>query len=467
MQSGGTPTVPSASLSMGAVLTGFPTTTGTPISLPTRLTTPTLWTAQTSVTVHGSAQQQGFVLEGIGEITEKYQWEQQLMCLRGRSGYLHHCKDLVIPDRMFHRDSGQGFSVKSRHWDDAEQRGSGDRYGFHDKRGRGRSNTPNNFGTCSHTDNYQPNAGIGATRYGQQPQYGLIRCLHSRSALAESSNIGRDKADRIRTKLVKKYSADWKGWSKSVDDYASDFYILSSRVVLFESEAQRVSHFCLGLTKRIQDEMILFSPQSLSETVEMAHRVKTKLKPSGYPSYSVPAPVTSTPTSTAPTVGGNPVGIVRTSICYNCGKTRHMRLSFGSLTVVTVDQLLEFWYGHVNSGKPFLWVMRPDSIAGTDGDRQIPRSFWRLLSRGDQQINSWYISEVWEIGLDMKDKCDRATVEKMVRGLMDDKREELPSSTDKIGEMVRSSIKEGGSSFRNFERLIEDIRSMSLQTFQS
>ncbi|KAF6141088.1 hypothetical protein GIB67_006533 [Kingdonia uniflora] len=60
--------------------------------------------------------------------------------------------------------------------------------------------------------------------------------------------------------------------NQSVDDYASDFYMLLSRVVLSESKAQRVSRFRLGLTKRIQDE-ILFSPQSLSEILEMARQV--------------------------------------------------------------------------------------------------------------------------------------------------------------------------------------------------
>ncbi|KAF6165495.1 hypothetical protein GIB67_023324, partial [Kingdonia uniflora] len=78
------------------------------------------------------------------------------------------------------------------------------------------------------------------------------------------------------------------GRSQFVDVYASDFYMLSSRVVLSESEAQRVSRFRLGLTKRIQDEMILFFPQSLSEIVEMARRVEAKLKPSGNPSFTVP-----------------------------------------------------------------------------------------------------------------------------------------------------------------------------------
>ncbi|KAH7515096.1 hypothetical protein FEM48_Zijuj11G0159900 [Ziziphus jujuba var. spinosa] len=37
-------------------------------------------------------------------------------------------------------------------------------------------------------------------------------------------------------------------------------------------------------------------------------------------------------------------------------------VSFGSLINVSVSQLLEFWHGLVNSGHPFLWVIRPDVI---------------------------------------------------------------------------------------------------------
>ncbi|KAL6997601.1 7-deoxyloganetic acid glucosyl transferase, partial [Sarracenia purpurea var. burkii] len=45
-------------------------------------------------------------------------------------------------------------------------------------------------------------------------------------------------------------------------------------------------------------------------------------------------------------------------------------VSFGSITMVTKDQLMEFWHGLVDSGKRFLWAIRPDSIV--DGTNQIP-----------------------------------------------------------------------------------------------
>ncbi|KAF6161074.1 hypothetical protein GIB67_007715 [Kingdonia uniflora] len=181
-------------------------------------------------------------------------------------------------------------------------------------------------------------------------------------------------------------------------------------------------------------------------------------------------------------------------------------VSFGSIAVVTAKQLLEFWYGIVNSGKPFLWVIRPDSIIG---ERQIPEelmlatkergclvdwspqeevlahssiggflthSGWNstleAITAGvpmlcwpcfaDQQINSRYVDAVWKIGLDMKDMCDRSIIERMVRDLMQDRKDEFKKSSEKISNMVRSCVEEGGSSFQNFERLVEDISSMSL-----
>ncbi|XP_047953459.1 7-deoxyloganetic acid glucosyltransferase-like [Salvia hispanica] len=45
-------------------------------------------------------------------------------------------------------------------------------------------------------------------------------------------------------------------------------------------------------------------------------------------------------------------------------------VSFGSITMLTRDELLEFWYGLVKSGYRFLWVVRPDSVIG-DGN-EIP-----------------------------------------------------------------------------------------------
>ncbi|XWS67158.1 hypothetical protein CRYUN_Cryun05aG0263100 [Craigia yunnanensis] len=142
-------------------------------------------------------------------------------------------------------------------------------------------------------------------------------------------------------------------------------------------------------------------------------------------------------------------------------------VSFGSIVSFTHDQMLEFWHGFVNSGKPFLWVIRPNSIIGEDDPGKIlmdleertkgkglivswtpqeevlahpavggflthsgwnstlesiyarvPMICWPAIS--DQQVNSRCVSDVWRVGLDMKDSCERSVVEKMVRDLIED-----------------------------------------------
>ena len=39
-------------------------------------------------------------------------------------------------------------------------------------------------------------------------------------------------------------------------------------------------------------------------------------------------------------------------------------VNFGSITVMTSEQLIEFAWGLANSNKNFLWVIRPDLVAG-------------------------------------------------------------------------------------------------------
>ncbi|KAA8534137.1 hypothetical protein F0562_031670 [Nyssa sinensis] len=182
-------------------------------------------------------------------------------------------------------------------------------------------------------------------------------------------------------------------------------------------------------------------------------------------------------------------------------------VSFGSITVLTRDQLLEFWFGLINSGRRFLWVMRPDSIAGDNGDSQIPtellngtkergymvswapqedvlthpaiggfltHSGWNSTLESiiagvpmicwpyiaDQFINSRFVSEVWKIGLDMKDTCDRLIVETMIRDLMEARKDEFQQRANQMAKLAKQAVHEGGSSYSNVDRLIDYIKSM-------
>lgn len=181
-------------------------------------------------------------------------------------------------------------------------------------------------------------------------------------------------------------------------------------------------------------------------------------------------------------------------------------VSFGSITLLTRNEVLEFWHGLVNSGHKFLWVMRPDSIVG-DGERDrvpveleegtrergcmvgwvpqnevlghasvgafLTHSGWNSTLEGvaagvpmicwpyfaDQTINSRFVSEVWRVGVDMKDSCDRGIVEKMVREIMGARRNELWERASGMADLANKAVGEGGTSSTNFTRLLEFIKS--------
>lgn len=86
----------------------------------------------------------------------------------------------------------------------------------------------------------------------------------------------------------------------------------------------------------------------------------------------------------------------------------------------------------------------------------VPMVCWPYFA--DQQINSRFVDEVWRVGLDMKDRCDRTVVEKMIGDLMSGKRNELSRSAAAMAKMATEAVSEGGSSWDNMNRLIEDMR---------
>ncbi|KAL8156552.1 hypothetical protein AgCh_001593 [Apium graveolens] len=182
-------------------------------------------------------------------------------------------------------------------------------------------------------------------------------------------------------------------------------------------------------------------------------------------------------------------------------------VSFGSQVAITINQKMELWHGLVKSETRFLWIIRQESIIGeTTEDVELlerctkergcivswapqeevlrheaiggffTHSGWNSTLESivegvpmicwphfvDQQVISRYTDAVWKIGLDMKDVFDRIIIEKMVRELMIFRRIEFLESADKIAKLAKESVTEGGSSCRNLDRLIEDIRSMSL-----
>ncbi|KZV57725.1 7-deoxyloganetic acid glucosyltransferase-like, partial [Dorcoceras hygrometricum] len=183
-------------------------------------------------------------------------------------------------------------------------------------------------------------------------------------------------------------------------------------------------------------------------------------------------------------------------------------VSFGSLVVMTNEQYMEFWYGLVNSRQRFLWVIRPDSIVAKSSESRISEelskgtkdrgyivewapqeevlahpsvggflthSGWNSTLESivegvpmicwpyfvDQQVNSRFVGSEWNLGLDMKDTCDRDVVEKMVRDLMEMRKEEFLQRADEMAKSAKRCLARGGSSYDSFENLVRDIESMS------
>lgn len=178
-------------------------------------------------------------------------------------------------------------------------------------------------------------------------------------------------------------------------------------------------------------------------------------------------------------------------------------VSIGSLAVMTKDQLIEIWYGLINCNFKFLWVQRPGSInyefqeipdeliqgtkergfivkwapqelvlahpsiggflthSGWNSTvesivEEVPMICWPYYA--DQQVNSRFVGEVWKIGLDMKDRCDRDCFEKMIREVMEERKDEFLGNVGRIGKLAKLSVGKNGSSYNDLNRLIEDIR---------
>ncbi|XVF83825.1 hypothetical protein PTKIN_Ptkin16aG0524300 [Pterospermum kingtungense] len=187
-------------------------------------------------------------------------------------------------------------------------------------------------------------------------------------------------------------------------------------------------------------------------------------------------------------------------------------VSFGSVTVLSREEVMEFWFGLVKSKARFLWVLRPDNMPGKGSEQDgipvelvegtkekgymvtwapqeevlahsaiggfLTHSGWNSTLESvvegvpmicwpyfvDQQLNSRFVSEVWKLGLDMKDVCDREVVEKMVNDLMVDKKEVFVKSAAKYAKLAKESVNVGGSSYCSLDSLIKEIRLMNKNT---
>ncbi|KAM1353098.1 hypothetical protein TB2_032321 [Malus domestica] len=91
---------------------------------------------------------------------------------------------------------------------------------------------------------------------------------------------------------------------------------------------------------------------------------------------------------------------------------------------------------------------------------RVPMLCWPQLA--EQQVTSRWIGEVWRIGIDMKDTCERSMVKEMIRRLMEegDERKEILRSVERFSKLARVAVSENGSSYDNLDKLIHDLRNL-------
>ncbi|KAJ4725689.1 UDP-glycosyltransferase [Melia azedarach] len=182
-------------------------------------------------------------------------------------------------------------------------------------------------------------------------------------------------------------------------------------------------------------------------------------------------------------------------------------VSLGSLTLIDESELAEMAWGLANSKQPFLWVVRPGSVCGSDWLESLPEGFkesigergcivkwapqkevlahgsvggfwshcgWNstlesisegvpMICRpnsGDQKVNARYLSHVWKVGLELENEVQRGEVERAVRRLMVDKKGmEMRDRAKDLKEKTELCIGKGGSSYNSLNELLKLISS--------
>ncbi|KAG2705072.1 hypothetical protein I3760_05G035500 [Carya illinoinensis] len=178
-------------------------------------------------------------------------------------------------------------------------------------------------------------------------------------------------------------------------------------------------------------------------------------------------------------------------------------VNFGSITVLTLPQMIEFASGLTNSKKAFLWVIRPGMVKGDSvivpheflgetKDRGIVVSWcpqehvlshpsiggflthcgWNSMIESmcagvpmlcwpffaDQQTNCRFACVEWGIGMEIDSNVKSDEVEKLVRELMEgEKGKEMKKHAMKWKKMAEKTVGIDGSSNLNLDKVVKEV----------
>ncbi|KAL5705214.1 7-deoxyloganetin glucosyltransferase [Ranunculus cassubicifolius] len=178
-------------------------------------------------------------------------------------------------------------------------------------------------------------------------------------------------------------------------------------------------------------------------------------------------------------------------------------VNFGSITVITQQQMTEFAWGLANSKQNFLWVIRSDVVSG-DTAMLSPEFLSEIKERGllvswcpqeqvlnhpsiggflthsgwnstlesvcsgvpmicwpffaDQQMNCRYTCAHWDIGLEIDSNVNRDDVEYLVRELMEgSKGKDMRMKAMTWKRKAAEAIAPGGTSYVNMDKFVSEI----------
>ncbi|XP_008237171.1 PREDICTED: 7-deoxyloganetin glucosyltransferase-like isoform X2 [Prunus mume] len=180
-------------------------------------------------------------------------------------------------------------------------------------------------------------------------------------------------------------------------------------------------------------------------------------------------------------------------------------VNYGSLVIMTKEQLAEFAWGLANSKYPFLWVIRPNLVDGGEeilsnedfmeetkkrglflewGPQEellkhpsiggflthcgwnstlesicegVPLICWPFFA--EQQTNCFYLCNKWGFGMEIDTKVKREKVERLVRELMEgEKGKKMREKAMEWKKKAEAATRTGGSSYTNFDMLVKQLK---------
>ncbi|OMO68456.1 UDP-glucuronosyl/UDP-glucosyltransferase [Corchorus capsularis] len=184
-------------------------------------------------------------------------------------------------------------------------------------------------------------------------------------------------------------------------------------------------------------------------------------------------------------------------------------VSIGSLAAMAAKtEFLEIAWGLANSKQPFLWVVRPGSVPGSEWLEPLPEGFLEMVSeRGhlvkwapqqqvlahpatggfwthcgwnstleslsegvpmicqpffaDQGTDATLITDVWKVGVRLADKIERGEIEKTIKRLMvEEQGQEMRGRIMLLKEKISLCLQPGGSSYKSLDNLVTYISSL-------